>query len=142
PLGMTIGATGTIAWTPSTAQVGAQPVTVGVSDGKGGAVGQSFTITVAAANHAPVITSQPSLAASEARLYSYQVAASDADGDALTFTLTQAPAGMTISTTGLASWTPIASQSGLQSVVVRVADGKGGLADQSFTIDVAANHPP
>ena len=141
PAGMTI-TNGAIAWTPSAAQVGAQPVTVGVSDGKGGAVSQSFTITVAAANHAPVITSPPALSASEARPYTYQVTASDADGDPLTFTLAQAPAGMTISTTGLAAWTPTALQAGPQDVVVRVADGRGGVANQPFTIDVAANRAP
>ena len=142
PSGMTVTAAGLLAWTPSAAQVGAQPVTVGVSDGKGGAVSQSFTITVAAANHAPVITSPPALSASEARPYTYQVTASDADGDPLTFTLAQAPAGMTISTTGLAAWTPTALQAGPQDVVVRVADGRGGVANQPFTIDVAANRAP
>ena len=142
PSGMTVTAAGLLAWTPSAAQVGAQPVTVGVSDGKGGAASQSFTITVAAANHPPVITSAPVVSGTEAVSYRYQLVATDPDGDVVTFSLTQAPAGMTI-TNGAIAWTPSAAQVGAQPVTVGVSDGKGGAASQSFTITVAAaNHPP
>src|SRR5690606_703505 len=112
PAGMTISATtGVIDWTP--AENGASDwsadVTVQVSDGAETAT-QSFSITVAAINDAPEITSSPSTSAIEGELYSYQVAVNDPDdannGTDLTFALTQAPAGMAITPSGLLTWTP------------------------------------
>ncbi len=50
PVGMTINSTaGLIDWTPTAAQVGDNPVTVEVSDGRGGLATQEFIIAVAAA---------------------------------------------------------------------------------------------
>ena len=50
PAGMGIDpASGLIQWTPDEGQVGAQPVTVRVEDGRGGGVEQGFEVTVAAA---------------------------------------------------------------------------------------------
>jgi PKD repeat protein len=143
PPGMTIGGTtGEIGWTPT--QLGPAPVTVHVSDGKGGSADQSFTITTAAANHAPVITSVPVTAATEGQAYTYQIAASDPDPDTtLGYELTQSPSGMTIEvTTGSLTWTPAAVHLPSAAVTVRVSDGKGGAATQSFTIVVTAAPPP
>src|SRR5205807_8426300 len=97
-------------------------------------------------NHAPVIASTPVTSATVGQPYSYDVDATDPDvGDTLTFSLTTAPAGMTIDpTTGLIQWTPTAAQSGDHAVVVRVQDAAGLLATQSFTLTVLTrvNHPP
>ena len=73
-------------------------MTVQVTDGKGGLDTQSYSIVVAAArvNQAPHITSTPGTAATAAQAYSYAPAATDADGDTLTWTLTQSPAGMAV----------------------------------------------
>jgi hypothetical protein len=67
-------------------------------------------------------------------LYTYNVNATDPDGDTLTYALTTKPAGMTInSTTGLINWTP--TSTGYYDVTVEVSDGE--LSDtQSFTITV------
>jgi hypothetical protein len=44
---------------------------------------------------------------------------------------------------GTIRWTPTADQLGSQSVVVRVLDGQGGFATQSYTVAVRAlNLPP
>jgi len=138
PSGMTINAaSGLIAWTPATAQVGGQAVAVRVSDPGGLTATQSFTITVAAANAAPQITSTPLTAATVGVAYAYDVNATDPNGDALTYSLTQAPAGMAINaSTGMIGWVPAAA--GAQAVTVRVADPAGLAATQSFTITVAA----
>jgi hypothetical protein len=78
------------------------------------------------------------------QLYRYDILGNDPDGDPLTFDLPVAPAGMTVHTTlGVLAWQPTADQVGSQPVVLRVQDGKGGVALQSFTIDVVApNLPP
>ena len=130
PSGMTINAaTGLIAWTPSATQVPSASVAVRVVDGKGGTATQAFTIAVAQGNRPPAFTSTPKTTASEGRDYSYQATASDPDGDALTFSLTTAPAGMTIGATGLIAWKPASTQTGSSPVTVRVADAGGRLRD-------------
>ena len=78
-----------------------------MADPGGLAATQSFTVTVASANVAPQITSTPVTSATVGVAYSYDVNASDANGDTLTYSLTQAPTGMTINaSTGLIAWTP------------------------------------
>lgn len=91
----------------------------------------------------PVITSTPVTSANQGQPYSYQVLATDGDRDSFTFVLDTAPAGMSISDSGLIAWTPTATQAGSHSVAVRVTDSTG-LADlQSFSINViASNRPP
>ena len=63
----------------------------------------------------------------------------------LTFSLDIAPTGMTIdASSGLIQWTPDGTQLGDNAVAVRVVDGNGGIATQSYTITVSAlaNLPP
>jgi len=138
PPGMAIQAgTGLVTWTPSSAQAGVQAVAVRVADAAGLSATQSFSIAVAVPNAAPQIVSTPPAAALVGSAYSYRVGASDPNGDALTFTLSQAPAGMAIdATTGAIAWTPASGQTGLQPVVVRVTDPGGLAATQSFAIVV------
>ena len=55
-----------------------------------------LTIEVAPANDAPSISSTPPNTGEVGSLYSYDVQATDLDGDTLAFSLTGGPAGMTI----------------------------------------------
>jgi bacillopeptidase F len=101
-------------------------------------------LLAASANSPPEITSTPPTAATEGSLYHYPVSASDADGDALAYSLETAPAGMSIdAASGLIAWTPDGSQVGTHAVTVRATDPGGLFATQSFTVDVAGlNDPP
>jgi len=140
PAGMTINATsGLIGWTPTAAQAGNQPVTVRVTDRQSAATTQSFTVNVAPTSGSPVITSTPVTTATVGVAYGYDVSATDPNGDAITYSLTQAPGGMTINaTSGLIAWTPTAAQVGSQSVTVRAADAGGLAFTQTFPITVSA----
>ena len=88
-------------------------------------------------NSSPVIESDPITTAKEGAVYTYDVEATDPNGDTLTYSLTVSPTGMTInSTTGVISWTPTEDQIGEENqVVVEVSDGSRS-ATQSFTITV------
>jgi bacillopeptidase F len=98
----------------------------------------AYDILAAAVNKPPQITSTPITAATEGIAYNYDVDATDPEGNALTYSLTQAPAGMIIdATTGIITWTPSAIQVGNQAVTVRVTDAPGLFASQSFTVAVA-----
>jgi parallel beta-helix repeat protein len=139
PTGMTIDPnSGVITWTPTNAQVGANPVTVLVTDENGTSDTQSFIITVANANDSPQIVTTSITVATEDLQYTYDVEALDIDGDVLTFILSTYPSGMTIDiVSGLIAWTPLNSQVGDNNVVILVSDGNGGTDIQSFTITVA-----
>src|SRR5262249_17442581 len=107
----------------------------------GGVAFQDFTVTVTSgeANQPPAITSVAPARATAALPFSYGVNATDPDGDALSYYLDAAPAGMSIDrTTGVVRGTRDAGRVGTQRVSVRVLDGRGGEATQSFDLTVAA----
>jgi len=109
-------------------------VIITVSDGTD-SITQSFTVTVAEPNHAPVITSTAVTTGTAGTAYTYTVTATDPDGDTLTYSLTTNPTGMTInSATGVITWTPTAA--GSENVIITVSDGTDSIT-QSFTITVA-----
>ncbi len=89
---------------------------------------------------------QTSIALQPDRQYSYPVVAQDPDGDSLTYSLTQAPAGMTIDPiSGEITWNPGPDQVGDHPVTVSASDGRGGVDTQSFTLAVylpSNNQPP
>ncbi|MCO5205967.1 MAG: putative Ig domain-containing protein [Anaerolineae bacterium] len=125
PAGMTINASGLIQWTPTTP--GTAAVTVQASNSAGNDT-QSFTLTV---QQKPEITSSPDVVAEVDTLYVYEV---NADGyPEPTFTLTTAPAGMTINASGLIQWTPTAP--GMVAVTVKASNSAGN-DTQSFTLTV------
>jgi len=88
-------------------------------------------------NSSPIIESDPVTTAKEGVAYTYDVEATDLDGDTLKFSLLVHPTGMTInSATGAITWTPIEDQIGEENeVVVEVSDGSKS-DTQSFTITV------
>ncbi|MCG8650679.1 MAG: putative Ig domain-containing protein, partial [Pirellulales bacterium] len=153
--GMTINAsTGAIAWPAASypAGIGASAafaITVTVSDGAGGSDTQSYDLTIKdplVANAPPVIDGTWDGSVLLDSLASYQVNATDPDGDTIVYSLTQAPAGMTISSTGLISWTPTGDVLGVHPITVNVTDGQPGhdvtAAMQVTVTSVANNTPP
>jgi hypothetical protein len=133
PTGMSINSsTGAISWIPAAGQGGsAIPVTVTASTG-GAVASQSFTLSVVA------ITSTPPTAAATGNPYSYQMVVT---GNSLTYTLDTAPAGMTVSATGLVTWTPVAGQQGSNPVTVRATTTGASYVTQSFSI-IVTDPPP
>jgi hypothetical protein len=132
--------TRTLSGTPTQAQVGAHSVTLAVSDGTV-TVQQSFTITVANVNDAPVFTSSAPTTGSQGTPYSYTAAATDSDGDTLTFAAPTLPAWLTFNAgTRTLSGTPARAQVGAHNVTLSVFDGTVTI-QQSFTITVV-NRPP
>jgi YD repeat-containing protein len=147
PAGATIhGTTGELNWVPLGNQVGTHSFVTRVSDARGGIAEQRWSVSVMdGENRAPVITSQATTDAPVSEPYSYRVIATDADGDPLTYALQVAPAGMLIDAGGLISWVPDAGQLGAHFVRVTVSDGRGGVAEQLFSVwvyDPTGNHPP
>ncbi|MEJ1929429.1 putative Ig domain-containing protein [Nostoc sp. NIES-2111] len=148
PSGVAINrTTGLVTWTPTTAQTGGSVVSADIiepwriliraTDGKGGEDFQLLNIIVdpVAPNRAPVINSTPRTSTKLGNTYYYQIAATDLDGDTLTYSLDKAPNGMTINN-GVIVWNPDVNQFGNQEVVLRVSDGTAA-TPQAFTINVS-----
>ena len=136
---------GLISWTPT--EAGDFEITAKVQDQGGLSDIQNYTLKISAAppvNRAPQITSTPVTTATAGQLYSYDVDATDPDGDTLAYALTQSPEGMSIdNNTGLIQWTPPGINVQPPAVAVRVTDTGGLPAEQDFTLTVApANRAP
>lgn len=134
PAGMTIDPnTGTISWTPTASQAGAQNVTVQAANRDGQAT-QSFSVTLAvAAFTTPALTPATANVA-----YSFQVQSSA--NPAATYSLISGPSGMSISPTGLIAWTPGAAAIGNNNVGIQLANSIG-TTSQSFTLGVRGLAP-
>lgn len=132
--------TGQLAGTPTSADVGTSArITITVSDSIASVSLPSFTIQVtAAANRAPTISGTPAASVAVGAPYSFQPTAADADGNSLTFTITNKPAWATFSTsTGLLSGTPSTGDVGSTTgIVISVSDGTAITSLASFGISV------
>jgi hypothetical protein len=132
-------ATGRLSGTPAAAGTFSN-VVISVSDGAATATLPAFTITVAAANRAPVISGTPTTSVTAGQAYSFTPTASDPDsGQTLTFSVAGAPSWAAFNTsTGRLSGTPTASQVGTYSgIVITVTDGTLSASLPAFSITVA-----
>ncbi len=137
PASMTINASsGAVAWTPTAGQAGKFVVTLIATDAGGASAVESFELDVLAANSPPTIASTAPIASPAGAVFSYQVLGRDVDLDQLTYQLTTAPAGATIDSFGKISWPTTPALIGPHNFVVRVSDPRGGVATQSFTLNV------
>jgi serine protease AprX len=148
PAGMTINpGGGVVAWIPTSAQAGANPVVVTVTDPTGRSASQSFSILVAVPNSAPQSSADSYSVSAGAVL---TVAAPgvlandlDSDGDKLTAQVVGAPAhgGLTLAADGSLRYTPASGFVGSDSFTYRADDGKTKSNVASATIAVQATPP-
>jgi hypothetical protein len=127
-------ATRTFTWTPGFDQAGTYPVTFAATDG---ALidSEAITITVANTNRAPSVSNPGDQTSAEGQNVSVAVTATDADGDALTYSATGLPAGLSISGTGVISGTVAAGAASTNNVTVTAADGAlSGSANFIWTV--------
>ncbi|MBW7997474.1 MAG: hypothetical protein FVQ81_13045 [Candidatus Glassbacteria bacterium] len=100
-----------------------QPVRHGRKTGVLTAVIALFAIITGLFAALPVINS-PAINATipEMITYEYDLNATDADGDSLSYSIFLGPAGMTVNDTGLITWTPNYTQAGSYTAIVRVTE--------------------
>ncbi|MCY2987768.1 MAG: putative Ig domain-containing protein [Planctomycetota bacterium] len=103
-------------------------------------------VFLAKLNEPPVFTSTPVVETSAGRPYTYDADATDLDGDTLTYSLVSAPPNLKINqATGVITWLPALDDLGVYSLALRVADGRGGAAEQRYLLSVTEappNRPP
>ena len=136
PTGMAISSAGLVTWT--TPVIGSYAVTVTAKDSMTALSGQGlYTVTIAQPA-APVVTAV-SITGTAGAALSYATAVKAANPVA--YSLTGAPAGLTIGSTGVLSWaSPVA---GNYLVTAVAKDSKTGLTGQGMiTIAISAPLPP
>jgi subtilase family serine protease len=136
PAGMTINTVGIVSW--ATPVAGTYNVTVTAKDTKTNLSGQGvYTVTIAAPTPPAVGSATISGKAGTALTFSTTVTSANA----VTYTLTSAPAGMTISATGVVTWpSPV---TGTYAVTVNAKDSKTSLIGKGiYTVVIAAQLPP
>ena len=138
--------TGRLSGTPTVAGTFSN-IRISVSDGKRTKSLPAFTITVAPAsstvpvvNRPPTITGTPVTSARAGQPYSFRPTAQDADGDPLTFSITNKPAWATFdASTGTLYGTPTsANVATFANIVISASDGKASASLPAFAITVTA----
>ncbi|MCH7886909.1 MAG: T9SS type A sorting domain-containing protein [Candidatus Marinimicrobia bacterium] len=92
---------------------------------------------------APRLESIPVRSALEDALYSYQIVASDANGDSILYAVVEGPENMQIDRFGLLLWTPSETDVGMTGVIIAAYDERGDSSFQAWDINVEnSNDPP
>ena len=134
PAGATLSGS-TFTWTPSYSQAGSYQVTFIASDGSL-QDSHTITITVNNVNRAPVLFLIPNKTVSETQTLSFSIHAVSIDGDAITYSAQNLPAGATLSGSTF-TWTPSYSQAGSYQVTFIASDGS---LQDSHTITITVNN--
>lgn len=134
--------TGALSGTPNSSDVGVtSAIVISVTDGIDTVSLAPFNISVATiANAVPLISGTPAYSVAENSGYNFVPTASDADGDPLTFSVSNLPAWASFnSTTGGLTGTPVSADVGVYSgIVITVSDGLNSASLAPFSIEVTA----
>ncbi|MEM6471605.1 MAG: putative Ig domain-containing protein, partial [Planctomycetota bacterium] len=133
-----------IEWSPTSADVGNHSFVVELSDGRGGTATQSYTafVSTGLADAPPLITSTPTQVGTVEQLYTYDITALDPEGQSVTLTLENGPAGASVIDSQL-RWTPAATDLGDYPITILATDSAGNPGRQSFNLTIRpANTPP
>ncbi|MCX7926584.1 MAG: putative Ig domain-containing protein, partial [Candidatus Omnitrophica bacterium] len=139
PVGASFNAsTRTFSWTPTYDQQGTYTgIRFTVSDGSLTDY-EVISITVTNVNRSPIWSAIGDKSIAENSLLTFVVNATDPDGDALTYSVSNLPEGATFnSSTRTFSWTPTFTQSGIYNVTFSVSDSNAATANQTITITVS-----
>jgi hypothetical protein len=113
-------------------------IVISVSDGQASASLPAFSVEVQAVNQPPVIGGTPATSVVGGSTYSFQPTATDADGDQLTFSISNKPSWASFdSLSGLLSGTPGSEDLGTYSnIVISVSDGQSSASLPAFSVGV------
>jgi hypothetical protein len=111
-------------------------VSVKIIPSDGESSGREKTLVKEIGNMPPMITDDRKFNF-DGSVWTYQVRATDPDGDTLTYTLKGAPQGMSITQTGLIAWRVPADFRGRAPVTVSVTDGHSGEASYTLAVVIA-----
>jgi hypothetical protein len=127
---------GNLVYTPNANYNGTDSFEYQAHDSKGGDTTARVFVTVQPVNDAPV-ASNGSRTLAEDTSAALTLSASDVDGDALTFSIVNAPAHGTLSGTGAnVTYMPVANYNGGDSFTFRTTDPSGASSDALFSLTI------
>jgi hypothetical protein len=148
PIGASLTAGGSFRWRPALDAVGCggfteRSITFYARDPDGNTATETVTISVvdAATGAPPVITDPADRTAPADRSLTVPLAASDPDGDTVTFSAGSLPAGAALSAAGVLTWTPDEPQRGLHEIEFVVTDCTGAASSEDLAIEVVSGLP-
>jgi hypothetical protein len=118
-------------------------ISVKVTPYDGEKYGSSITLKREIRNLPPMLAKE-SKSVFDGKTYTYQINATDPDGDELTYTLKEGPAGMAIgSANGAITWEVPQGYTGVTNITVLISDSQGGelLAPFNLKINPAVRDP-
>jgi hypothetical protein len=144
PANATISVSGIITWTPSESQGPSTNLFTTVVTDNGIpplSASNTFTVTVTEVNSAPVLPGQPDQAVNALSTLVVTNTASDSDvpANSLIYTLVNPPAGASIDSNGLITWTPTLAQSPSTNLFTTIVSDNGSpplSATNSFKVMV------
>lgn len=137
---VTINPGGTFTYTPNANFSGTDSFSFKVNDGTSDSAEATVSVTVTAVNDLPVVTSA-TISTTEDTAVNGTLTATDAEGDALTFsagTVAAANGTVTINPDGSFTYTPNANFNGTDSFSFKANDGTGDSAQGTITVNVSA----
>ncbi|HEY8973011.1 MAG TPA: putative Ig domain-containing protein, partial [Burkholderiaceae bacterium] len=120
PEGLAVDAAGALRWAAPVA--GSYGFTATATTAIGLSASARYTLAVVKVNHAPTLASG-SVAVPPGVALHLALAASDIDGDALSYSMTGAPRGLSLSSGGVLGWTTTVRGRWVLRVVARDAQG-------------------
>ncbi len=133
PNGLAVSAAGVVTWAAPIAGNWSFTATATTSAGK--SASGKYTLSVVSVNHAPTLASS-TITVKAGASFSTTLQGKDVDGDALTYAMTGAPSGMTLSSAGVLAWSKAVK--GTYALKVTVKDSHG-LAGAVAIITVVVN---
>ena len=135
------GTASELTYTPALNYNGADSFTFIVNDGQLDSAAATVEIAIWAVNDAPVANGQ-SVATQQETVVSITLTGTDADGDALAYTVTGGPSNGTLAGTGAnLTYTPNAGYSGADSFTFTANDGAADSAEAAINITVTPAGP-
>jgi PKD repeat protein len=130
----------TFSWTPTYSQAGSYNVTFVASDGQA-QDSETITLTVVNSDRPPVLAEVGSQTVNAGSPLSFALAATDPDGDSLTYSAGSLPSGATLTGQTFA-WTPTSTQAGSYTITFTVSDGTLTSSRTAAIVVAASNVPP
>lgn len=148
PQGASLTNSGLFRWTPLRSAAGCNASTQTMiqftaSDGLLSAnESVPISVTDVQTNAAPLLSDPADRSLYAGQLVQFQLQASDADGDSISFSSSNLPAGASLSPSGAFAWTPSAGQAGTANVAFVATDCTGRSASQSAQFAVSVQPAP
>ncbi len=132
--------TGIVTWTPTTAELGTEQITITATDTLGLTAVQNFNVSVATSLPPTISSGTPPSTITAGLTFIYQILASDPAGDVLTYSLIGAPMGMAIDQSGRITWATTNTNIGSYTYEVKVVNPDGlSVTSPSYPLQVLAD---